>query len=1353
MTNVDDRIVRMEFDNERFEKNIKTTQNSLDRLKSKLNFSSAVSSMSELQRSSNSFSMNGLTSAVNTVADRFTNMGIVGMTVLTNITNSAVNAGKQMLRALTVDPVKTGLQEYETKMNAIQTILTNTKSKGTTLDDVTATLDELNTYADKTIYNFAEMTRNIGTFTAAGVDLKTSALAIKGIANLAAGSGSNAQQASTAMYQLSQALAAGTVKLMDWNSVVNAGMGGELFQNALRDTAEEMGIVVDRTKNFRETLQTGWLTSDVLIGTLSKFADESTELGKDLTKAATEVKTFTQLTDTMKESVQSGWAKTWEYIIGDKAQAAELFTSINDWFTNVASAAEESRNAMLEFWNVHGGRKALIDGLTSSFAKLGTIIKPIGKAFREVFPPASISTLDTLSVKFKYFIDGIKVSRKTVNDIKDTFKGLFSILNIVKKAVSGMMSSISPIGSVFANIVGHVLDATAAIGRFFTGLDEATNKTDFFSESIHNLFTWLGGNAEQAFSSMMSGIKTIFQSISNFISTHIGKVKDTLSNTVSKFSITDLLGIATAGGIMSVASKFSGIFDSIGDTLESFQNKVRTRNLISIASAIGILAGSFLLLSTVKPEKIATAFAGMMASVGTLLAGIYGLSKVLGAIDFKSFSKVNRAMISLALSTFILSGSMKILSTISWNGIAKGLVSISAMLMVMAATVKSLDGIRGSFGRISAGFISLSIAIIGMSAAVKILSNIDIAGLLKGVGAIASILLVITGFSAIMSKNKLKASSAGLIGIAASMIIFSGAIKMLGSLSIEQLVKGITGMAVALYAVAGASHLMKGTLGGAASLVVMSAGILVLTSAILALSAVKPDKLGKAILVLVGALAVLGIAGALLGPVAPAMLAVAGAVALLGVGTFAAGAGVMALGIGITTLSAALITGAAGIVGGLTTIVAGLVTILPIGATALAAAITLFVVSLANGATDIANAATKLVIALVSALAKAIPQLVTLGLEFVVALLIGISDNIGQIVTAGVSLISNLIIGIANAIPMVVSAGIYLVVTFINSVANGIRDNSVAVMAAVQNLVSSIVEFALTALQTLVSMIPVVGDNMASGLEKVKNKVRDTLAPESMAQIGAEAMQGIEQGFTNKSELLLEQGEAGVDAYMSGASGELHKVRSVGENIGTEGAKGAGSKTNDFKLSGKYGGQGFINGMDSKLLEAYNSGAALADSAKRGLNDRLEIASPSKAMKQSGKFGGEGFIIGLSSYIDKSKTAGKSIGKASLDGVITAMDTINSILNGGVSSPVITPVIDLTKVKQGTRHIKSIISNSNVHEIMSDNKVHDISENSSNRNATFSFVQNNYSPKALSRTEIYRQTRNQLSAAKGAIKA
>lgn len=300
----------------------------LEKLKQSLQFKGVEKGFERISSASQKVNFSEMTSALESIESKFSAVNVIAVTALTNITNKAIATGERLVKALSLDPVISGFQEYETQINAVQTILANTSSKGTTLDQVNAALDELNHYADLTIYNFTEMTRNIGTFTAAGVDLDTSVAAIKGIANLAAVSGSTSQQASTAMYQLSQALASGTVKLQDWNSVVNAGMGGQVFQDALKETARVHGVAIDsmiaKEGSFRETLSKGWLTSSILTETLQKFTgdlNEETlksigytdeqikkimEMGKTANDAATKVKTFSQLKDTLAEALQSG---------------------------------------------------------------------------------------------------------------------------------------------------------------------------------------------------------------------------------------------------------------------------------------------------------------------------------------------------------------------------------------------------------------------------------------------------------------------------------------------------------------------------------------------------------------------------------------------------------------------------------------------------------------------------------------------------------------------------------------------------------------------------------------------------------------------------------------------------------------------------------------------------------------------------------------------------------------------------------------------------------------------------------------------------------------------------------------
>ena len=412
---IDERVVEMTFDNKDFEKNVATSMSTIDKLKAALNFRGAEKGLDAVNSAAKKVNLSGVSNAVDKVRVKFDALQVAGITALANITNSAINTGKRMASAFTVDPIVQGFNEYETQLNSVQTIMANTASKGTTIDQVTDALNELNTYADKTIYNFTEMTRNIGTFTAAGVDLDKSVASIKGIANLAAMSGSSSTQAATAMYQLSQAIAAGRVSLMDWNSVVNAGMGGEQFQEALKRTARVMGTGVDaaieKYGSFRESLTKGqWLTTDVLTETLKQISGAYSEaelmqqgysqeqakaianMAVTAEEAATKVKTFTQMIDTMKEAVGSGWAQTWQTVFGDFYEARDFWTSISDMFGDMIGNMSDARNTLLE-----GAFESSWEQIRGKIEATGGSLDLFDEKIREVVNEAGINYDDLIS--------------------------------------------------------------------------------------------------------------------------------------------------------------------------------------------------------------------------------------------------------------------------------------------------------------------------------------------------------------------------------------------------------------------------------------------------------------------------------------------------------------------------------------------------------------------------------------------------------------------------------------------------------------------------------------------------------------------------------------------------------------------------------------------------------------------------------------------------------------------------------------------------------------------------------------------------------------------------------------------
>ena len=615
MSSTDNRVVKMSFDNAQFEKGAQTSLNTIEKLKQALNFTGAAKGLNELQNSTRSFDMSAMANGVQTIADKFNALGVIGFTVLQNLTNSAIEAGKNIASALTIDPIKMGFEEYETQINAVQTILANTANKGTTLAEVNAALDELNTYADKTIYNFTEMARNIGTFTAAGIDLKTATNSIQGIANLAAVSGSTAQQASTAMYQLSQALASGTVKLMDWNSVVNAGMGGQVFQDALKETARVHGIAIDEMieseGSFRETLQKGWLTADVLTETLEKFTagsqgvtqaqleqtkelwrargyseeqiksltgsmhvlteaeeeeqralwrsrgyteeqiDAIFELGKMSTDAATKVKTFSQLIDTTKEALQSGWTQSWEYIIGDFEQAKELWTEISDILNIYINRSADARNAVLKEWSEGGGREAIIISLRNTFQALLSVMIPVKEAFNEIFPPITAQQLIDFSNKIKDFTASLKLNDEQMVKLKDVALTVFGGIKSVLEGVYNVASNVFNIAKMLFDAFRDTINVDNAAESFKRLADSFKSITETIK---------LTGPQLDKLRRFFSGIIAVGRTVVYILADIASAIFDGLNKAFGDF--------------MPTGDSFLDILASAGDVLVEFSNRI-----------------------------------------------------------------------------------------------------------------------------------------------------------------------------------------------------------------------------------------------------------------------------------------------------------------------------------------------------------------------------------------------------------------------------------------------------------------------------------------------------------------------------------------------------------------------------------------------------------------------------------------------------------------------------------------------------------------------------------------------------------------------------------------------------------
>ena len=899
---VDERVVEMRFDNKQFESNVQTSLSTIGKLKQSLDLRGASKGLENVSAAAKTCNLSGLTGAVETVQAKFSALEVMAVTALANITNSAVNAGKRIISALTIEPVRSGFEEYETQINAIQTILANTESKGSTLQDVNQALDELNHYADLTIYNFTEMTRNIGTFTAAGVDLETSVSAIKGIANLAAVSGSTSQQASTAMYQLSQALAAGTVKLQDWNSVVNAGMGGQVFQDALKETARVHGIAIDQMitdeGSFRETLSKGWLTAEVLTETLSKFTGDLTEsqlkqmgytdeqitsiikMGQTANDAATKVKTLSQLFDTLKEAAQSGWTQTWELIIGDFDQAKELFTGISDSVSNMLNASADRRNNLLE------------GALSNNWEKLISKINEAGietKTFEERLKETATSHgLDVEALIEQY------------GSLEKVFRSGAASTDILKEAVNSLRS-----GMVDLSSVSRELDMWST-GDDVKKVQEALQKQglDIGQTGVDGILGPATQSAIKAFQELKDIEPTgvVDESTLNALKEATSETKN-LTGNIDKL----IDGIDKLGGREKLIESFKNIFKTLGDVVKPVKEAFNEVFPPTTSKQLSKLIDKFksftdgLKISDETSDKLKRTFKGVFSAVDLLKKGfssiISPIGKFLGSGGLNGIidgllnitASVGDFLTSLNesgnVSEFLSKLSDGIFDT--FRGIAgvidpalEKVESLGDVFSVVKTTICNaatniFDAVKNVFSwikeNVSVGDLFAGLASGGIFAVAKKLSGVlstikeGIEGLFeKKTSKIAEQFSdLLNGVKDAISSFTTGIKVASLIGIAAAIAILSVALNSIAKIDPDKVVTSLSAIGVMLGELSGTLFVItkvlskngsKGLIKAGASMVLIAAAVKVLADAMVKMADLSWEKIGKGLTAMGGGL-------------------------------------------------------------------------------------------------------------------------------------------------------------------------------------------------------------------------------------------------------------------------------------------------------------------------------------------------------------------------------------------------------------------------------------------------------------------------------------------------------------------
>lgn len=1276
---IDEKIVVMKMDNQDLVTKAADTTSLLGKLKDSLNkipgvnLGKTATEMSNIRTEADRTNLNRLAESVQMVSSRFTTMGIVGVTALTNIVNRAVDAGLAITKSLTFDQVSSGFQEYELKMKSIGTMLANTEWAGSTLTDVKKTLGELNDYADKTIYSFGEMTSSIGRFTAAGVTLEDSAIAIKGLGNLAAVSGSTSEQLNTAMYQASQALASGRLTLEDWNSMVNAGMAGKKTQDALIETAKAMGKNIDLSDGFRSSIQDGWLTSEVFLETLKKFgADES------MTKAATSVRTFSGMMDSLKEGIGSGWAETFEHIFGDFEEATVFWTDMSNAVSGWFAKSTEARNNLVKGIADGGGFMNIFDGLQNAIKPVMQVFEAIGNGFDRAFPPKSAAQIVTLTKAFKDFTAGLKIGKGTMGQLTTIFQGAFSVLSTV-------LIIATQLGKAFLNLIpdgagGGVLNFLEKIARMAIEFNKSVKEGNGLTKTIELLgkgFGALGNFLKDVVGNTGAFVSGLIGSIGpalNWLKEKLAPVGEWFKDAFSDMGGDDLLGAGTLAGVITAitlfGSKLFSIFDSLGeigenfgemlegvkDSVQAFAMGIKIANLVLIAGALTMLAISLKLMEGIKTEDLTKGITALAVSLGVMMAGMAVISKfnIVGGL------KASVTLVAMATAVTIMAVALRSISDLNPDELKQGIMGLAGIVGTLAAAIVVISKLGGKIGAGSVQLIALAGAVSILANAVGKLAEIEVGDLKTSIIALGVIFAEIAIFMKVVNGVKLGPGSAvGLLGMAAAIQLMVGAIGQIGRIDKEALIQGLITIAALLAQIAIFSMVAGGPqmmLAGA-GIVMIAGALMLLIPSVQTLGAMSWEELVKGLggmAIALGAVAAAGIlaSGAIGGAIAIGIMAASlnllvgpiQALANLTWGELIKSLVALAAGLG-------LIAGAAILLAPVTPAIAALgasIALFGIAALAAGAGIALFGTGLATLATLTAASVAAIVSALgllLKGLAELIPAVVKFVVDLGIALAQGLRDLIPPVVDTilflitellrvitehlprflelGVQIIVQLLEGIGQYVPVLVDACMQAIIDVINGMANAVQQYGPELISAVFNLLGEIillvVEAGIQTVNALFGWIP--------GVEK------------ATSEIGKAAEEYIRQNF-GAEKVGKEKGQEFIKSLEATKPGAKASGVAIGEGVKE------GVKTADLLSAGKLAGSNFAAGISQSAPSVRTAAAGIASAADQAIKQRMGIQSPAKETIKSGEWTGEGYAKGITNKKEKVKKSAKNVASA-----------------------------------------------------------------------------------------------------------
>lgn len=905
MSSIDERTVKMQFDNDLFMKRAKDTQKTM---------ADVNKSVDSAGKSKGLLDLNSNMEKVSVTASK---MAVVTTTALATIANKVTNVGINLAKSLTFDPIKQGFSEYESLLTKQNTIMNAT---GKSAKVVKGYLNQLNSYSDQTIYSFGNMTESITKFVNAGVPLPRAVTSIKGIANAAAFAGASTEEANRAMFAFSQSMQTGFIMLNDWQQIENANMGTIQFKEQLLKAAvaagtltkkgnefvTKSGKVISATKGWRDGLQEQWATTGVLNAALGKYADKTTVLGKKAFAAAQDVRTFSAFMDTLKESIGSGWSQIFTSLFGNLKQSTKMWTGLSNAVGGVVQSFFGFATTTLKTWRQMGGFQKTIQGFKNLLAPFGALLRAIGDAWSAAFPNSGkgagkalyglsagfeavtrplqllASGITALTPALTVFFQLIKISgtliKRAGEEIGEFVGNALGLVDLKAPSSGGFLGFVKKIASAIADAVDQIDDLLSK----GSSLKDAFGSVDIDLPSIPKLPSFgssdSGDKAKSSAASASGQIASGYEAAASRVKAAAKSVKDGASDMASDAQSAGSVILNIFGKIGEVISyvwnALGGFFDDFtaDDVIAGFNLAVLSTLAISIARFLNTITGSI------------NGFAGSGKLFKELLEGA---GDALGSFQTQARAKL---ILNIGIAIGILAASLWLLSRIPKDKLVTALGALGALFFMlnvtmknMTATLKSTDGVVKGFNFIAlaAGIMILGAAMILLATACLIMNKVEWQSIAKGIITMAAAMAVMQALGK-LSQGAAKNMIAGAVAIgvvAAAMIVLAGALllfKLIDWGSMGKAGAALLGISVAVGALALIPYAGIAKVGLA--MLTASVGMIALANALILFDLVNWTAMAKAGIMMVALAISLAVIMAVGGPASAAtLLALAGA--------------------------------------------------------------------------------------------------------------------------------------------------------------------------------------------------------------------------------------------------------------------------------------------------------------------------------------------------------------------------------------------------------------------------------------------------------------------------------------------